>query len=118
MNPMYSNIRKKTAAMGCITAALIVIPVGLPSVMIGMYMSVMHPQINSIDALPLYLVTYLPDWLGGIGLGALLISALGSLSGLALGVGTSIVNENVWENRFQYVNELRLIFKEFVNYLS
>lgn len=26
---------------------------------------------------------------------------------LALGVGTSIVNENVWENRFQYVDELR-----------
>lgn len=26
---------------------------------------------------------------------------------LSLGVGTSIVNENVWENRFQYVDELR-----------
>ncbi|MBR5587005.1 MAG: UDP-N-acetylglucosamine 1-carboxyvinyltransferase [Clostridia bacterium] len=26
---------------------------------------------------------------------------------LALAVGTSIVNENVWENRFQYVDELR-----------
>ncbi|MFA7636708.1 MAG: UDP-N-acetylglucosamine 1-carboxyvinyltransferase [Monoglobales bacterium] len=26
---------------------------------------------------------------------------------LTVGVGTSIVNENVWENRFQYVDELR-----------
>ena len=97
---IFSAKDSKTAAMGCITAALIVIPVGLPSVMIGMYMSVMHPQINSIDALPLYLVTYLPDWLGGIGLGALLISALGSLSGLALGVGTMISRDlvkNLWK---------------------
>ena len=97
---IFSAKDSKTAAMGCITAALIVIPVGLPSVMIGMYMSVMHPQINSIDALPLYLVTYLPDWLGGIGLGALLISALGSLSGLALGVGTMISRDlvkNIWK---------------------
>ena len=98
---IFSAKDSKTAAMGCITAALIVIPVGLPSVMIGMYMSVMHPQINSIDALPLYLVTYLPDWLGGIGLGALLISALGSLSGLALGVGTMISRDlvkNIWKS--------------------
>ena len=97
---IFSAKDSKTAAMGCITAALIVIPVGLPSVMIGMFMSVMHPQINSIDALPLYLVTYLPDWLGGIGLGALLISALGSLSGLALGVGTMISRDlvkNIWK---------------------
>ena len=98
---IFSAKDSKTAAAGCITAALVVIPVGLPSVMIGMFMSKMHPEINSIDALPMYLVTYLPEWLGGIGLGAILISAMGSLSGLALGVGTMISRDlvkNVWKS--------------------
>lgn len=87
---LFSAKDSKTAAFGCVTAACIVIPVGLPSVMIGMFMHAHHPDINSIDALPLYLSTYLPDWLGGIGLAALLLSALGSIAGLALGIGTMI----------------------------
>lgn len=87
---LFSAKDSKTAAVGCVTAACVVIPVGLPSVMIGMFMHVHHPEINSIDALPLYLSTYLPDWLGGIGLAALLLSALGSIAGLALGIGTMI----------------------------
>lgn len=98
---IFSAKDSKTAAAGCVTAALVVIPVGLPSVMIGMFMSKMHPEINSIDALPMYLVTYLPEWLGGIGLGAILISAMGSLSGLALGVGTMISRDlvkNIWKS--------------------
>ena len=87
---LFSAKDSKTAAVGCVTAACVVIPVGLPSVMIGMFMHVHHPEINSIDALPLYLSTYLPDWLGGIGLAALLLSSLGSIAGLALGIGTMI----------------------------
>ena len=87
---LFSAKDSKTAAVGCVTAACIVIPVGLPSVMIGMFMHAHHPDINSIDALPLYLSTYLPNWLGGIGLAALLLSALGSIAGLALGIGTMI----------------------------
>ena len=87
---LFSAKDSKTAAVSCVTAACIVIPVGLPSVMIGMFMHINHPEINSIDALPLYLSTYLPDWLGGIGLAALLLSALGSIAGLALGIGTMI----------------------------
>ncbi|MGN1088626.1 MAG: sodium:solute symporter, partial [Phascolarctobacterium sp.] len=55
---MFSAKDSKTAAVGCVTAACVVIPVGLPSVMIGMFMHVHHPEINSIDALPLYLSTY------------------------------------------------------------
>ena len=98
---LFSAKDSKTAAVGCVTAACIVIPVGLPSVMIGMFMHVNHPEINSIDALPLYLSTYLPDWLGGIGLAALLLSALGSIAGLALGIGTMISRDiisKVWRS--------------------
>ena len=98
---IFSAKNSKTAAAGCLSAALVVIPVGLPSVMIGMFMHVNHPTINSIDALPLYLATYLPDWLGGIGLAAVLLSALGSIAGLALGIGTMLsrdIIQKLWHS--------------------
>lgn len=87
---LFSARDSKTAAAGCVAAGLIVIPVGLPSVVIGMYMHAAHPEISAIDALPLYLCTYLPEWLGGVGIAGLLISSLGSIAGLALGIGTMI----------------------------
>lgn len=92
---LFSAKDSRTAVVGCLSAAVVVIPVGLPSVMIGMFMHLQHPEINSIDALPLYLATYLPDWLGGIGLGAVLLSALSSIAGLSLGVGTMISRDVV-----------------------
>lgn len=92
---LFSAKDTKTAAIGCVTAALVVIPVGLPSVMIGMFMHANHPTINSIEALPLYLAMYLPDWLGGIGLGAVLLSAIGSIAGLSLGIGTMLSKDIV-----------------------
>lgn len=90
---LFSARDTRTAVAGCFSAALIVIPVGLPSVLIGMYMKVMHPDINSIEALPLYMCLYLPQWLGGVGIAALLLSSLGSISGLALGIGTMVAKD-------------------------
>lgn len=97
---VFSAKDSKTAATGCILAALIVIPVGLPSVFIGMYMRLLHPEINAIDALPLYLLHYLPDWLGGMGIAAVMMSSIGSIAGLSLGIGTMITRDfvkNIWK---------------------
>ncbi|MDT8902395.1 sodium:solute symporter family protein [Anaeroselena agilis] len=80
----------RTAAAGSLVAALVTIPVGLPSVMIGMYMRASHPDMLPINALPMYLLHNLPEWLGGAAITALLLSSLGSVAGLALGVGTMI----------------------------
>lgn len=113
---LFSARDSKTAAAGCVAAGLIVIPVGLPSVVIGMYMHAAHPEISAIDALPLYLCTYLPEWIGGVGIAGLLISSLGSIAGLALGIGTMIsrdifykmlgmqdVRRLLWISRFSVV---------------
>ena len=106
---LFSAKDSRTAAVGCVTAALIVIPVGLPSVMIGMFMKANHPEINSIDALPLYLITYLPDWLGGIGLGAVLLSAMGSIAGLSLGIGT-MISRDIYKNLWQGATTVDLLW--------
>ena len=106
---LFSAKDSATAAAGCVAAALIVIPVGLPSVMIGMYMHAMHPEINAIDALPFYLCTYLPEWLGGIGIAALLLSSLGSISGLALGIGT-MISRDIFNDLFGLHDVKRLLW--------
>jgi SSS family solute:Na+ symporter len=90
---IYSASNSKVAVVGALTAAAITIPVGLPCVAVGMFMHAAHPEIEPIMALPMYLVLYLPSWLGGMGLAGLLFSVVGSIAGLALGIGTMLSND-------------------------
>ena len=83
----------QTALIGTCTAAVITIPVGLPSVAVGMFMRVNYPDILPIDALPMYLLHHMPAWLGGIGLAGLLISVVGSIAGLMLGIATMVARD-------------------------
>lgn len=90
---LLSAKSEKVAAQACGLAALICIPVGLPSIAIGMFMKLHHPEIAPIQALPLFLINYLPAWLGGAALTGLILSAMGSIGGLALGCGTMIARD-------------------------
>ena len=85
---LFSAKDSKTAMSGCLAAGLVCIPIGIPSVIIGMFMRLHYPAMNPIEALPMFLLTQLPEWLGGIGIAALLLSSVGSIAGLALGIGT------------------------------
>lgn len=90
---VYAARDARTAVVGVLIAAAITIPVGLPSVFIGLYMQAHYPDIPAIMALPLYVIRHLEPWLGGPALGALLFSAVGSVAGLALGVGTMLAHD-------------------------
>jgi len=122
---VFSAKNSKTAALGCILAGTVVIPVGIPAMIIGMFMRATHPDILPIDALPLYFINYLPPWLGGAALTGIIISSIGSVAGLALGCGTMISNDVfykligikntvklLWINRFAVflITILALIF--------
>ena len=87
---VYAARDAETARRGAVVAALITLPTGLPAVMVGMFMRLHHPDIAPIEALPLFILQYLPPWLGGVAIGALLLAAVGSAAGLALGVGTML----------------------------
>lgn len=50
---------------------------------------------NSAQAFPAFILHHLPDWLGGIVLGTLLINILGCASGLSLGAATIVVRDVV-----------------------
>ena len=90
---IFSAANPRTAATGAFLAALIVIPVGLPCVAVGLYMRAFEPGGSPLLVLPIYLSEHLPAWLGGVALGGVMLSIVGSLGGLALGVGTMIAND-------------------------
>jgi SSS family solute:Na+ symporter len=87
---IYAARDADTARRGAVVAALITLPTGIPAVMVGMFMRLHHPDIPPIEALPLFILQYLPPWLGGVSIAALLLAAVGSAAGLALGVGTML----------------------------
>ncbi|SDF80153.1 sodium:solute symporter family protein [Sporomusa acidovorans] len=94
---IYAARDTKAAATGSLVAALITIPIGLPSIMVGMYMRAHYPDMLPINALPAYVLHNLPDWLGGAAITALLLASIGSVAGLALGIGTMISRDIIHE---------------------
>jgi SSS family solute:Na+ symporter len=87
---VYAAKDVRTARLGAVMAAVITLPSGIPAVMAGMFMRVHHPDIAPINALPLFIVHYLPPWFGGVAMATLLLAAVGSAAGLALGVSTML----------------------------
>lgn len=87
---IFSASDPKTASIGAFAAALVTIPVGLPCAVIGMYMYAVAPGTLPILVLPTYLLQYEPVWLGGIAMGGIMLSLIGSIAGLSLGIGTMV----------------------------
>ncbi len=85
---------------GTLIAAALLPPVGIGSVLIGMYMKIYYPAINPGQAFPLFIIENMPPLLGGAILAALLIALVGTGSGMALGFGTIMTND---------------IYKKFIN---
>lgn len=113
---VFSAASTRAAVIGVLIASAVTIIVGLPSVVVGMFMRVHHSDIPPAMALPLYMIKYLPDWLGGIGLAAILLSCFGSIGGTVLGMSTIFANDiykklrkNASNNKLLAVNRLSLM---------
>lgn len=92
---IFSASNPRTAAIGAFMAALIVIPVGLPSAFIGMYMHITQPETVPMLVLPAYLLSNVPEWLGGIAMGGIMLSLISSMGGMSLGMGTILSRDLV-----------------------
>ncbi|MCQ2260022.1 MAG: sodium:solute symporter family protein [Bacteroidales bacterium] len=66
---------------------------------------------SSLQAFPDFVINHLPDWLGGIALGAMLVNILGCGSGLVLGASTILVRD-VYPSLPLIARRLRLSKKE------
>lgn len=105
---IFSAANPRTAAVGAFTAALIVIPVGLPCSIIGIYMHAAAPDIAPILALPAYLLTHAGTFIGSIAMGGIVLSLVGSIGGLSLGIGT-MLSHDVFAPFFAVKSERRLL---------
>ena len=92
---IFSANTPVTASVGCFLAALIVIPVGLPSVAVGMYMQAFYPEVMPIMVLPTYLINEVNPILGGLAMGGIILSLVGGIGGLSLGIGTMLAKDMV-----------------------
>ena len=106
---LFSAKDSKTAFRGCLLAALIAIPVGLPSIIIGMYMHLLYQGMPAVQSLPVFMLTRLPEWLGGIGIAGLLLSSIGSIAGIALGIGT-MVSRDIFQGLLGYTDSYKLLW--------
>jgi len=86
LQAMFSGKTVQSSRNGALISGLIIPPIGLAGIIVGLYMKANFPEINAKEALPLFIVNYLPDWLGGIVLATLLVSVIGTGAGLVLGV--------------------------------
>jgi len=106
---IFSATDSRTAATGAFVAALVVIPVGLPSISIGIFMHAAQPELSPILVLPSYLLQYQPVWLGGIGLAGILLSLVGSIAGLTLGIGT-MLSKDIFAELLQIKNSTTILW--------
>lgn len=114
---ILSGRTDKQAIKATITSALLLPPVGLGSVLIGMYMKVNYPLIESSQAFPLFVIYNMPPLLGGAILATLLLALVGTGSGMALGFGTIMtkdiykrfINNNIDSNKELVVNRTFIV---------
>lgn len=87
---IYSARSTAEAVRGSYLAAALCLPVGVPLILIGLFMGATTPNEAAVTALPRFMSMYMPSLLGGLGIGAILLSIIGSIAGLSLGAATSL----------------------------
>ena len=94
MQAILTGKSEQVARRGAIISAVLIPPIGFGSAIIGMFMRVNHPELlNPKDALPQFVLNYMPDLAAGVVMGTLLIAIVGSGAGIVLGIGTIMTNE-------------------------
>ena len=83
----------RQSRIGCVVAGIGTTLFGLGGVAVGMFMRIHEPNIAPDQALPLFAAHYFSPLLGGIMLGAILITVITCAGGLALGIATMITRD-------------------------
>ena len=83
----------REARRGLFISSALIPPIGLLSTFIGMYMRITFPNMDPAQAFPKFVIDNLPPLFSGIILATLLITIMGSGSGVALGFSTIFTND-------------------------
>ncbi|MBZ4653871.1 MAG: Na+/solute symporter [Peptococcaceae bacterium] len=90
LQAMFSGRDVPTSRRGALVSAFLIPPIGLASIMVGLYMRSHFPGIDPREALPLFILQFLNPWVGGMVLATLLLSVVGTGAGLTLGISTML----------------------------
>ncbi|MDF9407938.1 sodium:solute symporter family protein [Pelotomaculum isophthalicicum JI] len=93
LQAMFSGKDVKTSKLGAICSGVLVLPSGLAGLLVGMYMKLNYPDMIASEALPVFVINFLPPWLGGIVLAVLLVAVIGTAAGLTLGISTMFTRD-------------------------
>ncbi|MCQ2274725.1 MAG: hypothetical protein MJZ86_08040 [Bacteroidales bacterium] len=127
---IWSGATTRKARRGGIYCALLIPLIGAACTLVGLYMRghyVTQAEAEamlaageavpegigimqtSLEAFPRFVLSYLPAWLGGIALGAMLVNIMGCGSGLVLGAATIVVRDVLGQSaRLRRTNQLLL----------
>jgi SSS family solute:Na+ symporter len=89
----------RQARKGAFLSAALIPPIGLMGILIGLYLRAYHPEVgeDTAQALPYFINTYFPGPLAAFFTAGILVTALGTASGLVLGVSTNLYVDFVKE---------------------
>ena len=106
LQAVFSARNESVARRGALISAVLIPPLGIMGISVGLFMRHAHPQIDSARALPAFLLEHFPPVLSGAAFAALLIAAVGTASGLTLGVGTTLKVDILSKLKMSGKNEL------------
>lgn len=99
----------RSARAGTLISAVLGPLIGLGGVLIGLFMRAKHPEIIAVQALPLFVTWYLPDWLAGVVLATLLFAVIGTAAGIAIGACT-ILCKDVYQKLSPQTSDKNILF--------
>ncbi len=91
--PVVSAKNLRTSKAGAILGGFLTVLIGIAGIFVGMFMRMEMPDISSASALPVFALTYLPGFLGGVILATLLVALVGTGAGLSLGVSSMLYQD-------------------------
>ncbi|WP_321369091.1 sodium:solute symporter family protein [uncultured Desulfuromusa sp.] len=90
LQAVFSARNGAAARGGALLSAVLIPPLGIFGIFVGLYMRQAYPEIESALALPTFISMNFPSPLAGVAFATLLIAAVGTAAGLALGVATTL----------------------------
>lgn len=95
LQALFSARDARQARRGALLSAVLIPPLGVMGTLIGLYLRGTHPELatDPAGALPFFLRSEFPAPLAGVGMAGLLLVALGTGAGLALGVTTTLYRD-------------------------
>nr|WP_320115796.1 sodium:solute symporter family protein [uncultured Desulfuromonas sp.] len=100
LQAVFSARNEITARSGALLSAVLIPPLGLLGITVGLFMRRQFPEMESALALPQFILHQFPAWFAGLSFATLLIAAVATSAGLALGAATTLRVDVIRQRRW------------------